>query len=321
MPPSPIRRLIIQRLLIAWPLALLLTTTLILLPTGLEARTATRRLTAREQTYGVVQLCAPCFARAYAGFVQDFWSGHFELGTRSRLTTPTLLQRATPVTGLMILFVVLVALPVGIVLGLIIYQRRRQGREALWLVGTLLGLSLPSFLLLTLAISVLVSLGRRLDVQLIRLVGGFVIDRRLIVPVLILALRPTAYVAQTTSIVAEDIFRQDFIRTARGKGLSEARIWLRHALPHLLLPWLTALWASVRFTFGALLIVEVLLNYHGLGLIIMDNLGVAGAPGLQGGALDYRQTATIAALLATVFLWLDTVFALLARQSDPRGQG
>ena len=309
-------RFLLQRLL-AWPLVVLLTSLLIFLPTAVRERQASGSRTAREQTYGRLEVCGSCFAARYTHFWQVVASGDTPRSPRSKLTTPDALARGAPVTLTLIGLVVVLAAPLGTLLGILLYRRQREGKGARWLLATMLALAAPSFLLVGLLITPAVEINRQFHIQVIRLVGGFSLDRGILIPVAVLALRPTAYIARLTSIALEDVFRQDFIRTARSKGLHEWRVWLRHAVPHLLVPWLAAVWGAVRFTFAAVLVVEVMMSWVGLGYLALDNLG---ALGLARQA-DLDQLAAIVAFLAVLFLALDTGVAVWLRQADPQARG
>lgn len=306
-------RFLLQRL-IAWPIVIVLTSLLIFLPTATRVRTDAGARSAREMTYGRLELCPGCFMERYTGFWGRLITLDMPRSPRSKLTTPMALARGAPVTLSLLGLTLGMAAPLGTVLGILIYRRRREGRGDGWLLLTLLGLAAPSFLLVGLMITPAVELGRMFNTQLVRLVGGYALDRGLIVPVAVLALRPIAYIARTTSIALEDIFRQDFIRTARGKGLRPAQVWLRHALPHLLVPWLAAVWGATRFTFAAILVIEVMLSWIGLGYLALDNLGAFGLARQT----DLDQLAHIVTFMAVVFLTLDTAVALLLQRVEPQ---
>lgn len=314
MSESP-SRFLLQRLL-AWPLVVLLTSLLIFLPTAVRERQGPSGRTPREMTYGRVEVCGECFVARYSHFWQQMMSGDMPRSPRSKLTTPDAIGRGAPVTLTLIGLILAVAAPLGTLLGILLYRRQRAGRGARWLLATMLALATPSFLLIGLLITPAVEINRQFHIQVIRLVGGFSLDRGIVIPVVVLALRPTAYIARLTSIALEEVLRQDFIRTARSKGLPEWRVWLRHAVPHLLAPWATAVWGATRFTFAAVLVVEVMMAWIGLGYLALDNLGAFGLARQT----DLDQLAAIVTFLAVLFLALDTGIAFLLQRADPQAR-
>ncbi len=110
------------------------------------------------------------------------------------------------------------------------------------------------------------------DFRIYRLTGtaplpptGFGWDLHMVMPVLVLAMRPLAQVAQVTYVSLSDVLNQDYVRTALGKGLSRAGAVWRHAMRNIWIPVLTAIGTSLRFSLASLPVVEVLLPVAGPG--------------------------------------------------------
>jgi ABC-type dipeptide/oligopeptide/nickel transport system permease component len=96
-------------------------------------------------------------------------------------------------------------------------------------------------------------------------VAGFGLDDHLVMPVVTLALLPTAFIARLTRASTLDILRQDYVRTAWAKGLSERLVVLRHILKNSLIPVVTALGPTFAFLVTGSVIVESVFAIPGIG--------------------------------------------------------
>lgn len=113
--------------------------------------------------------------------------------------------------------------------------------------------------------------------------------RSYILPAITLALAPTAVIARMTRGSMLEIIHQDFIRTARAKGLSPARVYLKHALRNALGPIVTIVGMNFAALLGGAVITETVFNWPGMGRLLVD-------------AVRYRDYATIQGItLVTVF--------------------
>jgi ABC-type dipeptide/oligopeptide/nickel transport system permease component len=100
---------------------------------------------------------------------------------------------------------------------------------------------------------------------------GFGWDGHLLMPALVLAMRPMAQLAQVTYISLTDVMRQDYIRTAQAKGLAWRDVRNRHGLRNILIPILTTLGTSLRYSLASLTIVELFLTGKVWSDIISSN--------------------------------------------------
>ena len=94
---------------------------------------------------------------------------------------------------------------------------------------------------------------------------GYGLDRHLILPAGVLVLRGAAYLARALEIAQDDVLRQDWVRAARAKGLGGFALWRRHVLPALRLPALGMLLGMLRVMVGAIVIVDYIYGWGGLG--------------------------------------------------------
>jgi glutathione transport system permease protein len=121
--------------------------------------------------------------------------------------------------------------------------------------------------------------------------------RSYVLPAVTLALAPTAVIARMTRGSMLEIIHQDYIRTARAKGLSDAKVYLKHALRNALVPIVTIIGMNFAALLGGAVITESVFNWPGVGRLLVD-------------AVRYRDYATIQGItLITVLLVVVINFA------------
>jgi peptide/nickel transport system permease protein len=206
----------------------------------------------------------------------------------------------------------LAALTAGAVGGLAIgvFAALTRHRQLLLpLLGlTILGVSTPSFfaglLLRQGELTYLRVFGRPLVSM-----AGFGWDyKHMLLPGLVLAARPLAYMTRASFLAIRRIMEEDFIRTAYAKGLTQRQTVIVHALRNIAVPVLTAIGVSLRFSLSALPVVEFLFAWPGMGLRLLE-------------AIDARETGvvvTLAAAMGLTFLCLNLLLDILYRILDPR---
>jgi len=162
-----------------------------------------------------------------------------------------------------------VASIVGVVLGITAAIAKRKVFSTLIVLLSTLGVSTLSFLLGMLFWVANIQVHRIFGITVLPS-GGFGWDSHLVMPALTLAMRPLAQIAQVTYISLTDIIQEDYIRTAYSKGLYPRVVYNRHALTNALIPILTTLGASLRFSLASLPVVELFFNWPGVGLTLLQ---------------------------------------------------
>lgn len=176
----------------------------------------------------------------------------------------------TLLTSAGLLFISLgLALVVGIALGIIAAVSRSKFFSGLIVLLSTLGISTPSFFLGMLLWMANIQVHRTFAIKVLPS-AGFGWDLHLIMPVLVLAMRPLAQIAQVTYVSITDIIHQDYIRTAYSKGLRSGVVYMRHALTNTLIPILTTLGTSLRFSLASLPVVELFFSWPGVGLTLLQ---------------------------------------------------
>lgn len=128
------------------------------------------------------------------------------------------------------------------------------------------------------------------------------------VPVVVLGLRQTAVTARMTRSCMLEVMREDYIRTARAKGLGERIVLLRHALRNAMLPVITIIFMEFAYLFGALIVLESVFTLPGMGRFLVDAIHHRDIPTVQAIIL------VIAFIVAFMNLAQDLVYGWL----DPR---
>lgn len=214
-----------------------------------------------------------------------------------------------------------VSVVVGIAIGLAGVRLRPPGVRV-WLTAvTTVGMSTPSFFFGRLVVALLFLLLMTIPGATIPLpIQGYGWDSHLILPVIALALRPTAQIGQITAgLLAGELGRQ-YIIAARGRGLSEGRIVRRHAFRNLLAPIFQALAGTMRLLVGELVVVEWLFAWPGLGYLLASTLIPAqfASASIESRFLDPPLVASLLTIFAAIFIVTDLLAGEAARRVDPR---
>ncbi len=177
--------------------------------------------------------------------------------------------------GLLLVSLAFAAL-LGVPLGVAMASRRGLGRTLMVILSTL-GVSTPSFFLAMLLWIVNIALFHQLELKPLP-PTGFGWDAHLIMPALVLAMRPLAQIAQVTYVSLTEALSQDYIRVAQAKGLSWQMARNRHALRSCLLPIFTTVGASLRFSLSTLPVVEFFFLWPGVGLTLIEAIDAGLTP-------------------------------------------
>lgn len=162
-----------------------------------------------------------------------------------------------------------IAMLIGLPLGIAAAAAKNKLSSSLVMLISVLGVSTPSFLFAMFLWVVNIWVHRTFDVTVLPS-GGFGWDLHIIMPTVVLAMRPLAQIAQVTYVSMREILNHDFIRTAYSKGLNWRLVRNAHALPNILIPTLTTLGSSLRYSLASLPVVEVFFEWPGVGLMLLD---------------------------------------------------
>ena len=138
--------------------------------------------------------------------------------------------------------------------------------------------------------------------------GGLNSWKSYIMPVICLGMSPVAIILRMTRSSMLDVIRQDYIRTARAKGIPEKRVIYKHALQNALIPVITVIGMQLTMVIGGSVIIELIFSIPGLGVLMINSINSRDYPTVQGIAL------VISLFVCVVNLLTDIAYAAV----DPR---
>jgi peptide/nickel transport system permease protein len=232
---------------------------------------------------------------------------HGDLGVSNRSKRPVvdiIADRMWPTIQLA-LAALAIQLLVGVPLGVIAAMRRGRWHDRVVGVVTLLGQSAPSFVVGTIAVYLF---GFVLGWFPIAGYGDGFVDRlrHLVLPATTLATVGVAYYARITRTEMIDALGEDYIRTARAKGLAEGQVVTRHALRNALGPIANLFGLDLGTLLGGAVVIEIIFAWPGIGRESIDAINEGDIPLIAGVVLISALAVALANLLADLLnLWLD----------------
>lgn len=197
---------------------------------------------------------------------------------------------------------ILTALLVGIPLGSIAAINRGKLADNIIIVIATFGIAVPSFVLCTLLMYIF---GVKLNLFPTYGLGSL---KHYVLPVFALAFYPTAYIARLMRSSMLDVLGQDYIRTAKAKGLSTFVLLFKHALRNAVLPVVTYLGPLLAYTLTGSFVVEKIFTIPGLGSEFIGSISGRDYPLIMG------TTIFLATLIVTMNVLVDIAYKLI----DPR---
>ncbi|WP_337845719.1 ABC transporter permease [Thermus sp.] len=270
----------------------------------------------------------------YLTFLKSVLTGDLGTSTVSTIPVADELKRRWPATFELALAATLVAVALGIPVGILAAVRKNSLLDTLSMSLSLVGVSMPVFWLgLLLVYLFAVNLhwlptGGRLSTDLAidyrPLTGFLLLDsllalrgdvlwdalRHLLLPALTLGTIPLAILTRITRSAMLEVLSQDYVRTARAKGLAERQVILKHALKNALLPVVTIVGLQFGTLLGGAILTETIFSWPGIGSYIYEGILNRDYPVVQAGVL------VVALAFVLVNLLVDLSYALL----DPRIQ-
>ena len=194
-----------------------------------------------------------------------------------------------------------IALAIGVVLGSVAALRRNKLIDRIIMVITTAFVSMPSFIMGSL---LLVIFALKLGV----LPANGTTSAGLILPIISLTLYPLAYITRLTRSSMLDVLGQDYIRTARAKGVSKWKIIFGHALKNSLIPVITYCGPMLAYTVTGSLVVEKIFAVPGIGRAFVNSITGRDYPLIMGTTI----------ILATLIVIMNLVSDILYKIVDPR---
>jgi peptide/nickel transport system permease protein len=247
------------------------------------------------------------YGRWLGGVVSGDWGRSIQL---KREVLPYIAGRFQNSAYLMLLALA-IACVAGVPAGIISAIRQYSLGDRVSMVLVLMGFSTPVFwlgIILQIVFGLLLGILPVSGIQSPGQTGALDLLLHLILPALTLATAPTAIIARMTRSSMLEVIRQDYMRTARAKGLSERLTIGRHGVSNALIPVVTVIGLQAGYLLGGDILVEIVFSYPGIGLAMVTGILARDFPLVQGAIL------MVAASYVVVNLITDLAYA----QIDPR---
>ncbi len=256
----------------------------------------------------------------------------FDLGNsiHRRIPVAETLMLRFPATVELAFLSMLIAIIIGLPVGIASAARRNSVIDGVTMIGSLVGVSMPIFWLGLMEIMLFavflkwLPAGGRLSsgVEVETITHLILVDslltgnikafidalQHIIMPAMALATIPMAIIARMTRSSMLDVLQEDYIRTARAKGLVERVVLFRHALKNAFLPVITIIGLQAGTLLAGAVLTETIFSWPGIGKWVYDSILGRDYPIVQGGTL----------LIAIIFLFINLLVDISYAWLDPR---
>lgn len=238
----------------------------------------------------------------YANFIQGLFRG--DLGHSFYLKRPvaTVILEQYGATVQLAVAGMLLALLIGVTLGVLAAVRHNTWLDSATMVFALFGVSVPSFWL-----GIMLILFFSFNLGWFPPTGSATL-RHLVMPAFALGVAASALIARLVRSCLLDVLNQDYIRTARAKGIGENSVIWKHALKNAMIPAITIIGLQFGFLLGGTVVIETVFSRQGLG-----RLAVSGILNQ-----DHPMVRIVILLAAVSFILINTLVDLMYGFLDPR---
>jgi len=239
----------------------------------------------------------------FTNYISGIFVGDFGLSYRY-VGVPVLevIGDALVISPLLAGLAFLLAVPMGVMVGIFTARRHGSWSDTSVTLVLLAGISVPNFAMASFVVYLF-------SIKLNWFpVAGWGSWQQIVLPVTILAMQPTAYLARLTRTFMLEVLQQDYIRTARAKGLRERTVIYRHALRNVLVPLATTVGVIFGVMITSTFVIEVIFNIPGLGRLAIDSIF----------ARDYPVTIAIVLVFTLIYSLINLLIDVLYGVIDPR---
>lgn len=266
----------------------------------------------------------------YWDFLKGILQGNFGNSLITKSSVAKEIFTRFPATIELAIVSIIVASIVGVTLGVLSAVKQNSIIDYLCMGGSLIGVSMPIFWLglilivvFSVGLHILPVSGRAtIGMEPVRITGLYLIDslmrgnmtafwdslKHLVLPVAALASYSTAIIARMTRSAMLEVLGQDYIRTARSKGLAENIIIKSHGLRNALIPVTTVIGLQLGSLLGGAVLTETVFSWPGIGSYTIDAILKSDYPVVQGAVM----------IMAVVFVLVNLFVDLLYAYIDPR---
>jgi len=247
----------------------------------------------------------------FFSWLGNLLTGNLGFSARNQASVLELTARSLPVTMELAVLSIVLALVIGVPLGMLSASKPNSVRDGVGQVVGLAGLSIPAFLLGSLMLSVFAS---RFGYNPNGLAYATFLSnpalnlQQMLMPSFVLAFGIAAPIMRTTRTAVLEVRSEDFIRTARAKGVPPRRLQVRHVLRNALVPIVTMTGLQFGYLLGGAVVVEQIFSIPGIGRQVL--LGIQ--------QKEYALVQSTVLVIALAFVIVNLLTDLLYRAIDPR---
>jgi peptide/nickel transport system permease protein len=230
----------------------------------------------------------------YWRYLMNLVTGDLGRSYIQRSEVTELIVSRLPASLLLMLGAIACELLLGLTMGLIAAVRRGTATDQTLMVGSFIGVSAPQFVVGLLLLYVFA----------VRLgwfpIGGYGTWRHLVLPSLTLGILGAGWYSRMMRSSMIDVLRQDYIRTARAKGLARGTILFRHAVPNAVLPVIAMIGIDIGLFMGGIVVVESVFGWPGIGQLAWQAIQRVDIPIIMGVTLISAVAIVLGNLLADI---------------------
>lgn len=239
----------------------------------------------------------------YTIYLKNLLKGDFGDSMKSRVETVNdMIGRGFPVSAYLGAEALLIALLFGPALGALAALYQNKWPDYLSMIVAIIGISVPSFIMGTVFIQFLAKNIAWLPI------GGWGTFQHTILPALALALMPLAYTARLMRSSMLEILGQDYIKTAKSKGIAKSAVILKHAVRNAILPIISVLGTLISNLLVGSFVIEKIFGIPGLGLFFVKSIVSRDYTLIMGTTIFYS------IILITMLFFVDIAYMFI----DPR---
>ncbi|MBO9588886.1 ABC transporter permease [Devosia sp.] len=257
----------------------------------------------------------------YTRFVANAAQGNFGISYRNGQEVLGLIAERFPATMELVIVATILSLLIGLPLGVLTAIKRGAWYSEILQFGSIIGVSLPSFvvgilliLVFSVSLGLLPAFGRGDVVELGWWSTGFLTRTgllALILPSISLSLYQVTLVMRLVRAEMLEVMRSDFVKFARARGIPRFRIYFRHALRNCLMPVVTLTAMNIGTLIAFALITETVFQWPGMGMLFIQAVTF----------VDIPVMAAYLCIVSFIFVFLNTMVDILYAVIDPRLRG
>lgn len=255
--------------------------------------------------YGLDKPLFEQYTAYLGGLVRGNWGESYKYIGRS---VSDIISETLPVSAELGLYALVLALTIGIPLGVLAASKHNSVFDTIAMLTAISGVALPTFVvgpLLVMVFSFGIPFGFLHGTLPPALWDGW---QYMILPVVTLGIRPAAILARMTRGAVLEAIKQDYVRTARAKGVAESKVLFRHVLRNSLIPVLTITGPLVAGLLSGSFIIEVIFAVPGIGKHLVQSVSNR----------DYPLVLGLTLLYSTLLVFANLIVDLLYSVVDPR---